>query len=229
MAKYPVTVAQFNAFLAENPAENDSLWDGMPGEDKDFMGKSYPVREFKETRDDYANHPRTSVSWYQAIAFCRWLTQKYHAAGLLDKSLVIWLPHEQWWEKAARGADDGREYPYEGEFDTGKGNTRETNIGSTSAVGAFPTGASPYGLLDASGNAWEWCASKRDEPDMLVPDDSGASRVLRGGSFSNVPINARVSYRSSDNPVNRNLFSGFRVCCVRPAGGDIAPPRQVGT
>ena len=216
IAKYPVTVAQFNAFLAENPAENDPLWDGMPGEEKDFMGEVYPVREFRETRDDYANHPRTYVSWYQAIAFCRWLTKKYHDNGRLDKSLVIWLPHEQWWEKAARGADDGREYPYEGEFDASKGNTDETNIGGTSAVGAFPAGASPYGLMDASGNVWEWCASKNGEPDMLLPDDSGASRVLRGGSFDSFHNGARVSYRYYGDPANRNHYRGFRVCCVRP-------------
>jgi formylglycine-generating enzyme required for sulfatase activity len=92
----------------------------------------------------YANHPRDTVSWRQAMAFCRWFSWRLGGGSDLKKvdEWAVRLPTEFEWEKAARGTD-GRVYPYEGDFDATKCNTRETGLHQTSAVGIFPNGASP--------------------------------------------------------------------------------------
>ena len=142
------------------------------------------------------------MSWYQAVAFCRWLSAQL--------GYTVTLPTEQQWEKAARGTD-GRLYPYEGEFDAAKGNTRETGIGQTSAVGLFPDGASPYGVLDLSGNVLEWCLNQYDDPTQTAVDASGKSRVVRGGSWDDNRDFARAVFRYGLNPDFRYGYFGFRV------------------
>ena len=84
--------------------------------------------------------------------------------------------------KAARGPD-GRRYPWGPEITPQHANYGETGIGATSAVGVFPLGASPYGALDMTGNAWEWCLTRwrEDYTSPASEDPSGdAARVLRG-------------------------------------------------
>jgi formylglycine-generating enzyme required for sulfatase activity len=140
-----------------------------------------------------SNHPRERVSWYDAIAFCRWLTEKAQVfPQLLPEPLkgqagcLIGLPTEWQWEKAARspstGKGYGREYPYQSSFDAAKANTSETGIEQTSAAGIFPNGASPYGALDLSGNVWEWCLNQYFDPEKITLSGIEA-RVLCGGSW----------------------------------------------
>ncbi|RMG71792.1 MAG: TIR domain-containing protein [Chloroflexi bacterium] len=205
ISRYPVTYAQFQCFVEAADYNDDRWWEGIPGEEEVF-GTVYKTRELSQQRFPFWNHPREMVTWYQAVAFCRWLSDKV--------GYEITLPTEQQWERAARGTD-GRKYPYEGEFDAAKGNTEETGIGQTSAVGIFPNGASLDGVLDMSGNVWEWCANKSKEPDMTDVDDSGALRVLRGGSWNTYPYDARAAFRNNLIPNSRISFSGFRLCCVR--------------
>ena len=121
------------------------------------------------------------------------------------------------WEKAARGTD-GRIYPWGNKWDSDKLNA-ENKVGRTTAVGIFPTGKSPFGIYDASGNVLEWCSGlgynevsypfKRQsyEEDMAVE----GSRCLRGGAFSLDDQITRAAYRYNDYAHLRNLNIGFRV------------------
>jgi formylglycine-generating enzyme required for sulfatase activity/energy-coupling factor transporter ATP-binding protein EcfA2 len=207
MGKYLVTYQQFQTFVDSGEYDQPEWWVGFPPE--------YQQQEMANHNNPYRNHPRERVSWYQAVAFCRWLTVKCRAAGLIGDKVEIRLPTEQEWEYAARGTDE-RTYPYPGDFDATKGNTSETGIGQTSAVGLFPDGASPFGVLDMSGNLFEWCLNDYIKPEIIDGYGNGESKVLRGGSFSDFQNLAAASYRDCLSPLYRHYFFGFRVVVAAP-------------
>jgi formylglycine-generating enzyme required for sulfatase activity len=147
------------------------------------------------------------VDWYEAVAFSRWL------AAQLNQP--IRLPTEQEWEKAARGTD-GRQYPWGHDYINGYANVYESKLSQTTAVGMFPQGESPYGVMDMAGNVWEWCLNKGDHPEQIEPDTSGNWRVLRGGSWFLNPEFARAAYRFRCLPDLRSSHGGFRVVLSVP-------------
>ena len=211
---YPITAVQFQAFLDDPEGYADPRWfEGLGADDND--------RQMEEQYFKFDNHPRETVNWYQAMAFCRWLSSQM-GGGYDLKKINEWkvrLPTEFEWEKAARGTD-GRIYPYEGDYDPSKANTNDTNINQTSAVGIFSNGASPYGVMDMSGNVWEWCLSNYEEPTREAQQENlrnQNSRILRGGSWNSSQVNPRAVFRYYSNPDNRSFSFGFRLCClVRP-------------
>jgi formylglycine-generating enzyme required for sulfatase activity len=168
-------------------------------------------------------HPVVYVSSLEAIKYCQWLSarerKKYR------------LPSEAEWEYAARGTD-GRRYPWGNHEHRGDlanfadRNTvfawsdREIDDGypESSPVGAFPFGASPFGIEDMAGNVWEWCL------DYLEPyrgiakvnprgPTAGAKRVLRGGSWKSRFNSLRATTRSSNVPNYSCNDLGFRIVC----------------
>jgi formylglycine-generating enzyme required for sulfatase activity len=168
----------------------------------------------RKQNNAYNNHPRDSVSWYQAVAFTHWLTAKRRAAGLLSENEEIRLPTEKEWEYAPRGIDEHR-YLYPGNFDSARGNTKETGIGRSSAVGLFLDGASPFSVLDMSGNLWEWCLNDYQNREFTDGYGNGKYKVLRGGSFYFVQDFAASSFRNLTSqfyhPSNTNLDYGLRL------------------
>lgn len=200
LAKTPVTNAEYAAFVGATGHPQPDPWrDGSPPAGKE-------------------NHPVVHVSWYNAVAYCQWLS---HVTG---KSYC--LPSEAEWEKAARGTD-GRVYPWGVQWDKARCNSKESELGDTSPVGAYPQGASPFGLLDMAGNVFEWTMSLwgKDikEPAFRYPYDlsdgresleagNGTLRVLRGGAFYYNALYARAAHRVKSYPDYSVRTRGFRVC-----------------
>jgi formylglycine-generating enzyme required for sulfatase activity len=139
------------------------------------------------------------------MAFCRWLSAKLGAN--------IRLPTDDEWEAAARGTDQ-RRYPYGPDFDATKGNTDETGIGQTTAVGIFPDGISPCGALDMSGNVWEWTLDEyrsRSSTNLA----SNETRSMRGGAWRLDSDHARAAYRDGHLfPFTQYSGIGFRMVLV---------------
>ncbi len=125
----------------------------------------------------------------------------------------VTLPSEAQWEKAARG-QDGRQFPWGDQIDPNRANY-DMNIEMTSVVGCFPGGASPYGVLDLSGNVLEWCATRwqsgyenyRDENDL----EGTAARVLRGGVFHDLQRRVRCACRDYSGPGDVDSSVSFRM------------------
>ena len=214
ISRFPITYSQFQTFLDDPEGFNDSRWFAGLAADEDD-------RRMEEQYFKFANHPRDTVNWYQAVAFCRWLTWRLGTTFDLKKvaEWAVRLPTEFEWEKAARGTD-GRLYPYKGKYDPKKSNVDETGIGQTNAVGIFPNGASPDGVEEMSGNVREWCLSDYGDP-KLDPseEDLGKEdcyRVLRGGSWFNNQLDARAVFRVDYLAANRVNDVGFRVVAARP-------------
>ena len=238
LAKYPVTQAQFHAFVEDEGYGNSRWWTKA--------GWAWVQKEHRQGPEDFGlpfslpNHPVVGVSWYEAVAYARWLTARLQAAGLLSRGWKVALPSEVEWEKAARGGVEipaspccvaaittpprcdlrknpgpKRRYPWGDAPDPNHANYDETGIGTTNAVGCFPGGASPYGVEETSGNVWEWCRTKwEDDYENYRGDDDLEGkdlRVLRGGAFDGDRVDVRSAYRYRNIPNRSYGHYGFRL------------------
>lgn len=193
ISRYPITNAQFQAFVQAADGYAAPRW---------WQGLKKPETA-QQSRWQESNRPVKQVNWYEALAFCRWLSAK--------TGLNISLPTEQQWEKAARGTD-GRDYPWGNKFESAycNGNGRR-GLGETSAVGIYPQGQSPYGAIDMTGNVWEWCLNKHELSSMIKPGLSEDGRVSRRGSWDDNSVYLQWGLFVRNLSHFRNDHLGFRI------------------
>ena len=192
-----VTTGQYRAFLEA------SAYDGMHDADKDYLKSFRDISGIPEG----GRTPIVYVSWHNARAFCRWLSQKEGA--------VYRLPTEAEWEYACRGGSRTRFYSGDDEATLSRVAWHKGNSASTSSeVGRKLPNA--FGLWDMSGNVWEWCQSLSEgypyaERDGREDLSSDGSRAVRGGSWLSVAGKARSGHRRANTPTFTNGDVGFRV------------------
>ena len=164
----------------------------------------------------HGSHPVVLVSFDDAMAYCRWLSE---AIGRVAR-----LPTEAEWEKAARGGVEGRRYPWGDDIDASRANFLEDPSAKrqrgTRSTGTYPPNA--FGLCDVTGNVWEWVSDwyggeyygGGDMNDPRGPD-TGSMRIVRGGSWVNDDVTMlRCAYRHKVPPDTYAYSIGFRVVCV---------------
>ncbi len=251
ISRYPVTNAQFKCFIEDRgykkdywqskaartwfdsgSSQYDMLVETIPDElaRKNYQGwlradtKRTTPRSWHDRRWNLPNHPVVGVSWFEALAFCAWLSE------IEGKSVC--LPCEEEWEYAARGVK-GLKYAWGNKFDEQLGNTNKTGIARTSAVGLFPQGRAVgqemelFGLYDMNGNVWEWTRNRwgnkwgvpiffykkwkeysKDEREKREVEEF---RVMRGGSWQTQLDYVDCTGRGWLVPHGRGYKVGFRV------------------
>jgi formylglycine-generating enzyme required for sulfatase activity len=193
MARYSVTNELYNVYIKAK-------------------GIKHPVSGWENKKD----HPVTYINWQDVMEYCRWLNDLLK--GELPSGLILRLPTEAEWEKAARGAN-GNEWPWGNEFDKNKCNSSEGGKGGTTSVELYsPRGDSPFGCADMAGNVWEWMHSLfKPYPykanDGREDEEARGSRVLRGCSFIGNERYARCACRYVNllETTALDIYRGFRV------------------
>ncbi len=171
----------------------------------------------------YANHPITYVTWWGAEEYCRTLNRR--------------LPTEAEWERAARGSQN-YVYPWGFQFDGARAMSSITANAGAVPVEEYPSGQSPYGVLNMSGNVSEWVqdwyqADYYTQAAAAGPNPqgppSGVEHVIRGGSWDTIPLFLRAVHRMTAAPDQPSASIGFR--CVTTVAGTapvIAPAPAAG-
>jgi formylglycine-generating enzyme required for sulfatase activity len=200
IAGFPVTVAEYACFVRTGHAEP-----------KTFNNLTW---QRQRARPD---HPVVNVTWHDAASYTAWLARMTGQPWR--------LPSEAEWEKAARWDSTTRTsriYPWGDTFDKARCNTSESGIKTTSPVGSYPSGASPYSAQDMAGNVWEWTSTMYkpypyNEVDGREDTNSPDSRVLRGGSWGDGAGFAHAAYRGSYHPGILDVYDSFRVVRAAPS------------
>ena len=196
IGKTPVTNRQYAEFVKDTgrvaPTMDAATWAGYRlihpfSRAQRFI---WPDGEVPAGREE---HPVVLVSYHDAVAYADWLSMKTGESWR--------LPHLHEWERAARG-DDGRIFPWGNEFDSGSLNSHDQGPFDTQAVGLYPEGASPHGLLDAAGQVFEW----------IETDESQKRGWLKGGSWDDKGCGVcRPAARHARPKSIRHILVGFRV------------------
>jgi formylglycine-generating enzyme required for sulfatase activity len=218
IAKYPITNAQYAKFI-EADGYNQRKWWTEAGWDARLKGLTFDYstgaavvttawtepRFWNDSQWNGAEQPVVGVSWYEAVAFCSWLSDA------TDENIM--LPTEDQWQYAAQG-DDDRKYPWGNEWDCTRCNNSVTpcqSDGTTPVRQYEGLGNSPFGVVDMSGNVWEWCLTDYENQSNDVNSPAN-TRVIRGGGwFFFTKADCRCNFSYYDAPYSWYNFRGFRI------------------
>jgi len=200
ISQTPITNAQYRAFIQEPDgyADND-WWDFAPDAlnwRNDTPLTALPISEFSgDTR------PRTDLTWYEAVAFCRWVSHRLPFN-------VIRLPTAVEWQRAALG-DRTTTYPWGNEGETERANVGK-KLNRTTPVLQYPLGISQFEVFDMAGNVWEWVASPPDHPGEYATQNAERYSI-KGGSWYHLAEYARAAAALSSPPYRSLNTIGFRI------------------
>jgi formylglycine-generating enzyme required for sulfatase activity len=227
IARYPVTNAEFARYIAAG-GYGDPRWWSETG--RAFLqpdGRRAPPEEpgapitqpglWTVASYNGPTQPVVGVSWYEAAAFCAWLTAEGRAAGWLYPGEVLRLPTALEWERAARHLDQ-RLYPWgDDPPDTGRANFAACALRAPSPIGCFPAGAAACGALDLAGNVWEWTCSLAEALEERAPRADVAlheTPAIKGGAFNWEAEGLRCGAYNRFPPTQRYNLLGFRLVWV---------------
>ncbi|MDJ0837115.1 MAG: SUMF1/EgtB/PvdO family nonheme iron enzyme [Acidobacteriota bacterium] len=224
LGRYPVTNRAFRQFWEAGGYKEQRFWTDEGWDWLKSKGKNKPLG-WDRAGFEEDEQPVVGVSWFEASAYCKWLS----GTMALPSELSVMLPTGAQWEWAARGSEN-RPYPW----GTRKPSKELANfggtVGKTTAVGSCPKGATPEGVHDMAGNVWEWCRDHWSDrayrqrqsitEDPYHQEGDAAVRALRGGAWYCFAADLRASNRYGDRVWNRDDSIGFRCClCRRPEHG----------
>lgn len=253
ISRYPITNAQYSCFIQDGGYGNSELWTEAKIEGYWREGKFNSRWGTLQPRDRpfdfgepicYDNHPVVGITWYEAIAFCRWFNLKYRSKWPDGYFLII--PSVMEWVKAGRGGIQipnnpisqvlegglqvpnefegipnpfpNRQFPWGEESDENKANTLESELGTTSAVGCFQNGSSPYGCEELCGNTWEWTRNSQlgnVKVGESLTIDPASNVLLRGYSWHYPEKGTLFSHNYFNNPGYWSDDIGLRVVVTK--------------
>jgi formylglycine-generating enzyme required for sulfatase activity len=204
ISRYPVTNAQWSLFLEADGYANKQWW--YSGWDLKEQLKWTQPYCWKDACFNAPNQPVVGVSWYEAQAFCAWLSS--------NLGYRITLPTPAQWEVAAGGQQLCR-YAWGNEWDSDRANVDESGLNRTTAVGTYPQGASWCGAIDINGNVWEWTSDDYTQTASHTYS-FGITNIsfevsLRGGAWNSNPQQARCDRLFRFNPLDRLNSLGLRL------------------
>lgn len=248
ISRYLITNAQYSCFIDAGGYQEEYYWTDTKESLRWLHGKKINLVSFEDDpqlRSQYnnwlstdnqrhqpwlweqskwsnPNHPVVGISWYEALAFCKWINHM----GFFEGKLVR-LPTEEELEYASKGTGDLK-FSWGSNPDPTLGNYLDTGIKMTSCVGLFNKGIAHKNseLYDTTGNVWEWTSTQWGqsikEPDYTYDKwheqsnyrnqlDSNSLKVIRGGAWSFSSNEIRCTVRNKIHPINRNYITGFRV------------------
>lgn len=238
MARYPVTVGEFRAFVhAGGYRSVDAAWWLQGQSPESSAARAWLIEQLGQTRsaeqgpDHWGGQlwmtnlqPMVGITWYEAAAYAHWAAMGLYgdwlnglAKDLGVRLLTLRLPTEREWRAALHGVPEGGWPGHRGGGSPSplSFNHVATGWASTSPVGSFPDSSSPSGLMDMVGNQWEWCANALDGNDhdscIASLENRFVLRALRGGSYDLTAAQCRVKSRRGRAPDFFNSFRGFRL------------------
>ncbi|HEX9374074.1 MAG TPA: SUMF1/EgtB/PvdO family nonheme iron enzyme, partial [Roseiflexaceae bacterium] len=214
IGRYAVTNAEYRHFIDDGGYDAGRDW--WTPEGRKWLQRERRAAPYfwDDSRYSSPTQPVVGVTWYEAAAYCTWLTGRGHAQGWLPAGSEIRLPTSLEWERAARGREPQR-YPWPGaDIDVERANFKDIGIGRPAPVGCFPQGAAACGALDMVGNTMEWMATSSGERQALEPrkDFTRQEGVLRAyNDFRDDREQMCCGARDRDYPFIRGYDLGFRI------------------